>query len=119
MTLKQQVCYEPCANCPFRTDIAPFLSKWKAMEIVRGMRERREFLCHKTLNYRDGVRGKQTPNTRTCAGYAVICENEGLPTLKMMIAAPMGLYDRARLNMDAPVHKTAAAFIAANAEPSL
>lgn len=112
--MKPAVCYEPCARCPFRTDRPAFLTKSRAREIMRALDRGVHFDCHKTLDYgtEDGEPAK-TDRTAICAGFAVIAERARKPTQMMRIYERLGAYDFKKLNMDAPVHKTAAAFIKA------
>ena len=112
--MKSAVCYEPCGSCPFRTDRPSYLTKSRAREIIATMKHDQDFKCHKTLDYdtEDGE-GQNTERTAICAGFAVIAETAGTPTQMMRIAERMGMYDKGNLNMDAPVYKTARAFIGA------
>jgi hypothetical protein len=116
--MKPAVCYEPCAKCPFRTDREPFLTKARAREIMTAMVHGNHFDCHQTLDYSGGDADedgspRRTNRTAICAGFAIIAERAGKPTQMMRIAERLGAYDHAKLNMDAPVHKTATAFIKA------
>lgn len=108
------VLYSPCADCPFRSDRPAFLTRARAREIVRAMKRDQHFDCHKTVDYNtDDGEGGSTNKSRICAGFAMMCETEGLPTQMMRIAGRIGLYNPEKMKMDAPTHKTAKAFIAA------
>lgn len=111
--MKPAVCYEPCANCPFRTDIPAFLTKGRAREIMRALQADRHFHCHKTLNYEGENEGAHKENTAICAGFAIIAERMKRPTQLMRVAERIGCYDYRKLNMDAPTHQTPEAFIKA------
>jgi hypothetical protein len=106
------VLYEPCANCPFRSDRPAFLTRGRAEAIMDDLRHDQHFNCHKTLDYSDGE-GAHTDKTAICAGFAIIAEGLKHPTQMMRIAERIGIYDHRKLNMKAPVHKTPKAFIKA------
>lgn len=117
-TMQSTVLYEPCGNCPFRNDKPGFLAKGRAREIIRAMERGEDFPCHKTLDYEatgDDLDAEpvRTQRTATCAGYAILCELQNRPTQMMCIAERIGLYDREKLNMKAPVHRSTAAFVKA------
>lgn len=94
----------PCPNCPFRTDVKPYLSPERVDEIRIGL-ERGEFPCHKTLDYdtEDGEESVETEKTAHCAGALILLEKEGTPSQMMRICERLGMYDRRKLDMDAPV----------------
>ena len=109
---------DPCSNCPFRTDIEPFLRRERAREIADGLvRYQQTFQCHKTIDYSDvddeGVGNDRTKNAQHCAGALIMLEHMDKPNQMMRICERLGLYDRRKLNMDAPVFKTSAAFVRA------
>jgi hypothetical protein len=111
---KPPVCYEPCGSCPFRTDIPAFLSKTKARSIRDAWARDIHFDCHKTVDYSgDDGEGVSTSRTSICAGFAILAERVDRPTQMMRIAERLRMYDRSKLNMDAPVHKDWSAFIKA------
>lgn len=107
------VMYEPCAQCPFRTDRPAFLTKRRARNIVQAIMAQADFYCHKTVDYEGEADGQVTADSKVCAGFAVLCENMNKPTQMMRILERIGMYDARRLNRNAPVHQTAAAFIQA------
>ena len=46
----------PCANCPFRTDIRPFLRRDQAQQIADSLLDQQQtFACHKTVDYSEAV----------------------------------------------------------------
>lgn len=105
----------PCANCPFRKDIKPYLNKAR----VQGLQEdlvQSEFYCHKTVDYSqpdayvdedgDPVDGVADDNTAHCAGALILLEKMNRPSQMMRIAERLRLYDRRKLNMTAPVFDT-------------
>lgn len=92
----------PCATCPFRKDISPYLTRWRVREIERSLVQA-EFACHKTTEHDD--EGEHVPTSREihCAGALILCEKEGRPSQMMRIAEQLGLYDPRQLDMAAPV----------------
>lgn len=89
----------PCANCPFRNDITPYLRQARVHDLVTGDNV---FMCHKTL----------TPSMRVgkysaaCAGFLAFMERCGKRNQMMQVAERLGLYDPKRLNPNAPVYKS-------------
>jgi len=60
----------PCAQCPFRRDVTPFLHPERADEISSLTWNRyNEFPCHKTVDYGDDGDGVTTAESLTCAGF--------------------------------------------------
>jgi hypothetical protein len=106
---------KPCANCPFRTDIDPYLNDERAREIVDSL-VRGEFPCHKTLDYshddEDGE-ARNTQKTAHCAGALIMLEHDEQPGQMMRIMERIGGYDRRLLDMESPVFKRRADFIRA------
>lgn len=106
----------PCPNCPFRTDVKPYLSPERVEEIRDGL-ERGEFPCHKTLDYdTDEEGGVETEKTAHCAGALILLEKEGTPSQMMRISERLGMYDARKLDMDAPVFDSWDDMIAAQPE---
>lgn len=98
----------PCANCPFRADIKPYLHPERVEEIQEGL-ERGEFPCHKTTTLEDDADGEGTHRTDTdkemhCAGALILKEKLGESSQMMRIAERLGMYDYTKLDMDAPVY---------------
>lgn len=98
----------PCDNCPFRTDIKPYLHP-ERVEEIRDALVRGEFPCHKTVTYRDGD-GEEAEDVRVatdkeihCAGALILQEKTGHVSQMMRIAERLGMYDHRKLDMDAPV----------------
>lgn len=100
----------PCADCPFRTDVGRYLRPERAQEIANSMTgpHGADFTCHKTVDYIDtpdgGTEARVGKRGRTCAGSMVILEKQNKPTQAMRIAERLGMYDRERLDMEAPVY---------------
>lgn len=70
-----------CANCPFRTDVKPFLHPERASQIAySAANPYSEFHCHKTLDYvdtDDTGEPASTEKTKFCAGFFSMAINEG------------------------------------------
>src|ERR1041385_6471860 len=100
----------PCANCPFRTDIRPYITVARVREILSSQGE---FHCHKTIevgdsaNDRDETWGEVLDDTKAqvCAGFLICLEHDEAPNQMMRIAERLGLYDASKLRMDAPVYR--------------
>lgn len=93
---------KPCAQCPFRTDIPPYLRAERVYEF-----EYREFACHKTLEHDDEENETFAgPNSQHCAGSLICHENQETPHQMMRIAERIGIYDRKKLDMTAPVFES-------------
>lgn len=93
---------EPCANCPFRIDRPFYLGRERRQEIADDLEGGATFYCHKTLDYNDEG-SEVTSRSRACAGSLIAMEKDEAPNQIMRIAERLGLYDRTKLNMDAPV----------------
>lgn len=87
----------PCAKCPFRTDVEPYLRTGRAEEIARSLHEGGEFPCHETTVAAETADGDTTlvegPRSRFCAGALATMEREGNPNQMLRIAERLGLYD--------------------------
>lgn len=106
----------PCKECPFRTDVIAYLSAYRAREICRAItKEQQTFICHKTTTYDDDGELIQSAFGQHCAGALIFLERRNRPNQMMRIAERIGIYDRTKLDMTAPVYETAAAM--ANAQP--
>jgi hypothetical protein len=106
----------PCDNCPFRSDKPFFFSRERAEEIADGItRQQRTFTCHKTTVAcgEDEEFGgmKDGPNAQHCAGAMILLEKLAQPNQMMRIAERLGMYDRTKLDMDAPVYDSVEEFI--------
>ena len=96
----------PCAHCPFRSDIEPYLVPARIREIERSL-VRSEFPCHKTTSHddEDSCDGTYTPKGGEihCAGALILMEKLGRSSQMSRIAERLGMYDPRALDMDAPV----------------
>jgi hypothetical protein len=102
----------PCAACPFRSDIRPFLRVARVREIERAL-VRSEFPCHKTTQHDDEGEYVPTGQEVHCAGALILLEKEGRPSQMMRIAERLGMYDARRLDMQAPVYESFDAMVRA------
>ena len=94
---------KPCANCPFRTDIAPYLTKGRVREIDQAL-VRGTFACHKTTGVeKDGEITVDSSEMQHCAGALILLEKTGRSSQMMRIVERLGGYDRTKLDMEAPV----------------
>lgn len=60
---------KPCANCPFRSDVKPFLHPARAVEIANAD----SFVCHKTLGPADDEGdGTIVSSSQECAGWQML-----------------------------------------------
>lgn len=95
----------PCADCPFRSDVARYLHPERAQEIMCDSYEDSNFYCHKTVDYSgDDGEGRVAGKSRVCAGFLVTMEKEGRANQPTRIAERLGLYDRTQVDMDAPTY---------------
>lgn len=98
---------KPCSNCPFRSDIKPYLRSERVHEIADSL-VRGQFPCHKTLNYdrthEECEEPEETENTGHCAGALILLEKLEQPSQMMRICERIGVYDARKLDMDAPVY---------------
>jgi hypothetical protein len=95
----------PCKDCPFRTDVRPYLRKDRIDEFEASL-HRGTFTCHKTtVEDPDGEEGEliDGPKALHCAGALIVMEKTGRSSQMMRIAERLGFYDQTKLNMDAPV----------------
>lgn len=92
----------PCGNCPFRTDIDFYLRPERVEEICDSLEQGQTFSCHKT-NDTDGEETIETDSSQHCAGAMIMLEKMERPNQMMRICERLGMYDRKKLNMEAPV----------------
>lgn len=101
---------KPCANCPFRTDRPFHLDPERTRDILHAITVGQQtFACHKTVDYShddDEGDGRHHKKTQHCAGALILLEHIDRPNQMMRIAERLGLYDRTKLDMDAPVFRT-------------
>lgn len=104
----------PCKDCPFRSDVRPYLNKHRVREIIASITvQQGTFSCHKTNEHDDEGEAIETGKSQHCAGAAILLERMGRPNQMMRIAERLGMYDHTKLKMDSPVFDTPAKMIAA------
>lgn len=100
---------KPCAKCPFRTDVPPYLLP-ERVEEIEAVLDRGEFTCHETTVPVEGDDGstdmEDGPNAQHCAGALILLEKLERPSQMMRICERLGMYDRRKLDMDAPVYES-------------
>jgi Family of unknown function (DUF6283) len=107
----------PCEHCPFRSNIKGYLNKERVKEIVSSITEGDgTFSCHKHNEFADDDEGgvMETSDSQHCAGALIFLEKQDRPNQMMRIAERLGIYDRKKLNMKAPVFKNGAEMVKAN-----
>lgn len=69
---------EPCAHCPFRRDVRPFLTVERAYDLAYlAQNKYSDFLCHKTIVHDDDTgEGIGVATSLTCAGFLTLQLNE-------------------------------------------
>lgn len=92
----------PCAQCPFRSDIRPYLRPGRIEEIA----EATAFHCHKTVDYSNDGDGDVVPDSQLCAGWLIVQEKEGRPAQTLQVMQRLGFYHPERLDMAAPVYES-------------
>lgn len=107
---------KPCKNCPFRTDITFHLTVERAEEIAHAVTDGDQtFACHKTTIDVEDDEGESEmvagDTTQHCGGVLIMLEKMEQPNQMMRIAERIGLYDRTKLDMDAPVFEDTDEFI--------
>lgn len=93
----------PCDNCPFRSDVKPYITPGCVREIERSL-SRAEFPCHKTTEHDDDGHRARSNDEIHCAGALILLEKEQRPSQMMRVCERLGMYDPSKLNMDAPVY---------------
>jgi hypothetical protein len=100
----------PCPDCPFRTDVNPYLRKERVHEICESIIDRQEtFSCHKTIEHDYDDEGEEIVNqeeAQHCAGAMILLEKLESPNQWMRWMERIGFYDHEKLAMDAPVFDT-------------
>lgn len=96
---------KPCDNCPFRTDVDPFLTSERVEEICHGLIESQStFACHKTTEFDEDAGGHiNSEDEEHCAGALIMLEKLDRPNQMMRWMERLGQYDRTKLDMESPV----------------
>ncbi len=90
----------PCAHCPFRSDVKPFLHPERVTEIYQGIP------CHQTTQVEDDEDNNPIldGSEKTCAGFLIIREKNDDPSQLMKIAERLGQYNAGELDMEALIY---------------
>lgn len=109
----------PCAHCPFRSDIHPYLGEARAREIGETILfNDATFSCHEHNIWDEDEEGNAFVSEEKyhCAGAMIFLEKQDRPNQMMRIAERIGIYDRSKLSMGAPVCGTLEEFIEQHSE---
>lgn len=92
----------PCKECPFLKGSGFTMRQLKAYSGG-------EFGCHKACDLNEETSSYE-PHQKTphCAGALIFLEKQNKPHQMMRVCERIGMYDRSKLDMDAPVALTAA-----------
>lgn len=102
---------KPCNNCPFRSDVKPYIRSERVEEII-GV----PFACHKTTKFDDEGEHLEHDEERHCAGSLILHEKMNQPHQMMRIMERLGFYDRKKLDMEAAVYDDAYGMLDAHQE---
>ena len=118
----------PCANCPFRTDVATnygWLGQARAAGIAEDLNEY-TFPCHKTTVHDDFDEEYDTPQERPfnakeqhCYGALVVLKNEGklFDNRMLQIAQRLKIFTRYdQLNLDSPIVDSREQFVSMHSD---
>jgi hypothetical protein len=103
---------KPCNNCPFRTDVKPYLRTARIVGILRSITEGdASFSCHKTTAHDDDGVPIQGKKEKHCAGALILLEKIKQPNQLMRIAVRLNMYKPDKLRMDIPIYDTPIAMV--------
>lgn len=103
----------PCPQCPFRSDVEPYLRTARVQGICESLIDRdASFSCHKTTRHDDEGEAIRTSEEQHCAGALIMLERMKMPNQMMRIAYKRW-YDPTKLKMDSPVYDNTQQMIAA------
>lgn len=91
---------KPCNNCPFRTDLEPYLSAKRIAEIIQAT----AFQCHKTVDYSDDI-PDQGDKPQQCAGLMILLKKSNKANQIMQVGERFGEFDSNTLDLKAPVYE--------------
>lgn len=64
---------KPCQHCPYRTDVKPFLTPDRGLELAYITENRySSFPCHKTTESDGDGESYETEDTKECAGFLTL-----------------------------------------------
>jgi hypothetical protein len=119
MNTKHAAMLAPCPKCPFRSDVAPFITAARAKQITSDVLAGASFHCHRTTTHNDDGDYVPTDRERMCAGAVILARKAGRLYHNQMIR----ISERLGSNFDdvkesAPVYDTAAAMVRAHKKAS-
>ena len=88
----------PCDQCPFLKSMKHGFPIERLNEFAAG-----SFHCHQTGTQDDDGNYVVTKDSVHCAGALIFLEKRDAPNQMMRICERLGMYDRTKLNMTAPV----------------
>ena len=102
---------EPCASCPFRSNITFYLSNEKVQLILAALLGDDGFTCHNTI----AVTGKSSDRAKACLGAAIFLEHVRTGGLRANLAfrlreSVLKELHRDELDMEAAVFTDVASF---------
>jgi plasmid rolling circle replication initiator protein Rep len=78
--MSEEFMKKPCAQCPFRRDVKPYLTNARAEELAYHATNRfNTFPCHKTTEYDDDSEDGEmlvTQDSKECAGFLTLMMSE-------------------------------------------
>lgn len=96
---------KPCAECPFRSDVHPYLRGERVTEIAESLFRGDSFPCHKTVDFDEEDERVRNPDEVQCAGAEIFLAHQGRSTQMARISERLGL-PVAELDMEAPVFRS-------------
>ena len=92
----------PCAKCPFLRRGPMRLREHRIIEIAEMFNgdtgtQGGTFPCHETVDYSHDDGGRETKDSKHCAGALIFAEKHEAPTQMMRISERLGMYDRTKL----------------------
>lgn len=108
-------CNAPCAKCPFRNDITPYLRASRVREIITStVYGEATFQCHETVTHDDDGEAIRNGKELICAGSLIMAESIGRVPQLVRIAERFGEYDHKKLRNKELVYATPEKMIAAH-----
>lgn len=103
----------PCDTCPFRSNVAPFLTRKRVSHILKEILvSDKTFACHKTVYKRSGSRTRLV-DRQHCAGALIMLYRARWPNWRFLVAGMLGLFNPRRLKLRSQVYATPEAMIEA------
>lgn len=115
MKLTKLATSKPCAHCPFRNDVRPYIRTSRVREIWEAAKRGDHFVCHETVDY-DLPADAPDPGRRACAGFLIVARRDGLLNglTYVQLAERLARVSFSKLNGREYVYRSAADMIAAH-----